>query len=150
MQRVFSEDFSDQISEQTKEKKGPKLTTQGLELESVEFNTPELDGRVKKLRKQLNKINTIIQEAATEWPLEGMNKVDLAILRISVYELLQKETPHLVVIDEAIEIAKEFGAENSAKFVNGVLASVVEKHIQENKEEDGKRSNSKKTTDHIQ
>ena len=119
---MFSEDFPNESTEHN------QILSEELGLEESPVFDPELEKNIQKLRKQITKINQIIQKAAPEWPLEGMNKVDLAILRISVYELLQKETPHRVVIDEAIEIAKEYGAENSAKFVNGVLAAVANEH----------------------
>lgn len=84
---------------------------------------------------QLPEIDTLIKKAAPAWPIEQVNKVDLAILRVSVYELLNSDTPPKVVIDEAIELAKEFGAEHSAKFVNGVLAHIAEekKKLDENR-----------------
>lgn len=66
-----------------------------------------------------------IHEAAPMWPLERLNKVDLAILHLALYELHQGETPQKVVIDEAVELAKEFGSENSSSFVNGVLGTIL-------------------------
>ena len=73
----------------------------------------------------IEKLDSKIQTAAPEWPLSQVNRADLAILRSAVYELLTQKTPYKVVIDEAVEIAKEYGSENSAKFVNGVLGSIV-------------------------
>ncbi|MBI5151839.1 MAG: transcription antitermination factor NusB [Candidatus Pacebacteria bacterium] len=78
------------------------------------------------LLEKLPEIDAKIVNCAPAWPLDQINKVDLAILRISVYELLSGETPQKVVIDEAIELAKEFGAEHSPQFVNGVLATMIE------------------------
>lgn len=76
----------------------------------------------------LDKIDEKIVDSAPEWPLERINKIDLAILRLAVYELsIQKSEPPKVIIDEAVELAKEFGAENSAAFVNGVLGSILKK-----------------------
>lgn len=67
-----------------------------------------------------------IQAAAPEWPVDKIAKTDLAILRLSVYELtVQKKEPPKVIIDEAIELAKEFGNEASPKFVNGVLGTIL-------------------------
>lgn len=73
------------------------------------------------------KIDKIIQAAAPEWPIEKINRIDLAILRLAVYELSKKETPPKVVIDEAVEIAKEYGGDSSPSFVNGVLGTAYEK-----------------------
>ncbi len=82
----------------------------------------------KQVNKSLDKIDKIITQAAPEWPIEQINKVDLTILRLAVWELVikQKEPPK-VIIDEAIELAKTFGSENSPAFVNGVLGTVYKK-----------------------
>lgn len=73
-------------------------------------------------------LDQIIQETAPEWPLEQIAKVDLIILRIAIFELvIAQDVPPKVAIDEAVELAKEFGSDNSSKFVNGVLGTVVEK-----------------------
>lgn len=66
-----------------------------------------------------------ISKAAPEWPLKNINRIDLAILRVATDELLNTDTPVKVIIDEAVEIAKKFGAENSASFVNGVLGTIL-------------------------
>ena len=71
-------------------------------------------------------IDNIISQNAPKWPIDKINKIDLAILRVALWELLtKKDTPSKVVIDEAIEMAKEFGAESSSSFVNGVLGSAI-------------------------
>lgn len=72
-------------------------------------------------------LDRIIEETAPEWPIDQIAKIDLAILRIAVLELvISQNVPPKVAIDEAVELAKEFGSENSSKFVNGVLGTVVE------------------------
>ena len=81
---------------------------------------------LKKIISHLKKIDQTIANNAPKWPLEKINKIDLSVLRTSVWELLYlKKTPPKVVIDEAVEMAKEFGAESSSAFVNGVLGSIV-------------------------
>jgi N utilization substance protein B len=72
-------------------------------------------------------IDTIIVKAAPDWPIEKISIIDRNILRIGLYELLfadKTEVPEKVAINEAIELAKTYGGENSSKFVNGVLGSV--------------------------
>jgi transcription antitermination factor nusB len=70
-------------------------------------------------------IDALISENLDNWAFERINSVDKAILRISVYSLLfQKDIPAAVVIDEAINLAKEFGTDDSYKFVNAVLDSI--------------------------
>ncbi len=73
---------------------------------------------------QIHEADNLIVKYAPKWPLEKINKLDLAILRTALWELAnKKETPTKVVLDEAIELAKEFGTESSFSFINGVLAS---------------------------
>ncbi|OQX51376.1 transcription antitermination factor NusB [candidate division CPR3 bacterium 4484_211] len=70
----------------------------------------------------------IIGQAAPEWPLDQIAIVDLTVLRMALSELTQeKAPPRKVVIDEAVELGKEFGGANSSKFINGVLGTIVEK-----------------------
>jgi N utilization substance protein B len=78
------------------------------------------------LIQSLPDIDTQISHAATEWPIDKIAKIDLAVLRLSIFELtIQKTEPPKVIIDEAIELAKSYGNENSPKFINGVLGSVL-------------------------
>lgn len=77
----------------------------------------------------LTEIDKGIVKAAPTWPLDKINKIDLAILRLAVFELLiEKKAPPKVVVDEAVELAKEYGADSSASFVNGALGKVIEEH----------------------
>jgi N utilization substance protein B len=72
-------------------------------------------------------LDLVIEKAAPDWPIDKISIVDRNILRIGLYELIfadRKEVPAKVAINEAIELAKTFGGENSSKFVNGVLGSV--------------------------
>ena len=78
-----------------------------------------------ELLSQLKEIDQLIQEHAPERPLADINKVDLAILRSIVFEWRLGQVPKKVLIDEAVELAKEFGTESSPRFVNGVLAHIV-------------------------
>lgn len=75
--------------------------------------------------KYIGALDEFIQRGAPQWPIEKISKIDLAILRMAVYELaIEKKEPPKVIIDEAVEIAKEFGNESSPKFINGVLGTV--------------------------
>jgi N utilization substance protein B len=75
-------------------------------------------------------LDGIIQPVAPDWPLDQIARVDRSILRIGVYELMyNKSVPKKVVINESVELAKSFGADNSSKFINGVLGTVL-KHIE--------------------
>lgn len=71
------------------------------------------------------KVDSLIKEHLTTWTIDRVNKVSLAILRMSVYSLLfMKDVPPAIVIDEAIDIAKEYGQDDSFRFINGVLDNI--------------------------
>lgn len=77
------------------------------------------------VKQKMQEIDEIIQKLAPERPLESLSKIDLNILRIGVFEIkYSAETDRKVAINEAIELAKEYGSENSAKFINGVLGDL--------------------------
>ena len=69
-------------------------------------------------------IDPLLRESADHWRLERMAVVDRLILRLAVYELLHTATPRAVVINEALELAKTFGGDQTPRFVNGVLDAV--------------------------
>jgi N utilization substance protein B len=78
-------------------------------------------------------LDRIIEEAAPSWPVNQMPGVDKAVLRIALYEILiddVEKTPVKAVINEAVELAKHFGSDNSGRFVNGVLGTVVTRYIE--------------------
>lgn len=77
---------------------------------------------------QKNKEEIIYQiekNLKADWKLERISKIDLAILKLAIYELKYTDIPFKVVINEAVELAKKYGEESSRNFVNGILASVV-------------------------
>ena len=74
-------------------------------------------------------IDQLIRQQAEHWRLERMPVVDRNILRLAVYEFLyETDVPKLVVLDEAIELAKRFGSEQSGRFVNGLLDGLLKRH----------------------
>jgi transcription antitermination protein NusB len=80
---------------------------------------------VSGVEKDQQQIDDIIAPAAPDWPVEQIAKIDKIILRIGVYELLiKRDVPPKVAINEAVELAKAFGGENSSKFINGVLGTI--------------------------
>jgi N utilization substance protein B len=86
-------------------------------------------GLVRGTLEHREEIDTLIASQADNWRLERMAPVDRNILRLGVYEFLyQADVPKLVVIDEAIELAKRFGSENSSGFVNGLLDGLIKRH----------------------
>jgi transcription antitermination protein NusB len=96
----------------------PKLTER-------EFAEQTLDGILKHKKEiiELIKIN------APHWPVDKIARIDRAILEIGIYEIVYNEdVPAVVSINEAIEIAKHFGDDNSPKFINGVLSTIMKNH----------------------
>lgn len=84
-----------------------------------------LPEKAVKILKNQESLDKKIEKAAPAWPIEKLNKIDLAILRLAVFELEEAKTPPKVAIDEAVELAKEFGSEKSSSFVNGVLGTIL-------------------------
>ena len=91
----------------------------------------KLPKKVRRINENLKEIDDMIEKSAPAWPLDKLNKIDLAILRLATYELKKQNTPPKVIIDEAVELAKEFGSENSGSFVNGVLGDLYKKYVGE-------------------
>ena len=80
---------------------------------------------VAEIINRISELDNEIQIVAPERPLTDINKVDLAVLRLIVFEWKTSHTPKKVLIDEGVELAKEFGTDSSPKFVNGVLAKLL-------------------------
>ena len=100
-----------------------------LEYTEQEFNTTKNDSEfAKNLLKGIvgkwKELNELIVKYAPEWPLKQISLIDRNILRIGIYELKFENTPPKVAINEAIELSKDYGGDNSGKFVNGVLGSI--------------------------
>jgi len=115
---------------------------------------------MKNIISHKKEIDNIITKAAPEWPIDQISVVDRNVLRIGLYELLfadRNEVPPKVAINEAIEVAKNYGGPNSGKFINGVLGTVyreigepgkddhapVKEEVEEEKTEDKKAEDKK-------
>lgn len=125
MQTIFAVEFhggdAKKILDAVLDEFAPKLTEKDFAYET-------LDGVIK----HKDKIQKIIQKYAPQWPIEKIAKIDRAILEIGIYEIaFSNEVPPVVAINEAIETAKHFGDDNSSKFINGVLSSVMKKYKKE-------------------
>jgi transcription termination factor NusB len=105
MQQLFACTFSDATLSKCLEE------NQGTNLEKLLLSLTDLDAE--------------IQVAAPERPLTQINKVDLAILRLIMFESKTKKTPKKVLIDEAVELAKGYGSDSSPRFINGALAKLL-------------------------
>ncbi len=95
------------------------------EPEAQAIEDEDLRQKVTAVFAALPQIDAKIRDHAPERPLAEINQVDLAILRLTVYEAEHKKTPVKVLINEAVELAKAYGTESSPKFVNGVLGKLL-------------------------
>ena len=81
---------------------------------------------VNGISERAEELDGILQPIAPEWPIAQIARMDRVVLRLGLYELLyEKEVPPKVVINEAVELSKAFGSENSSKFINGVLGTAL-------------------------
>jgi len=96
------------------------------ELFKIEFHKQPISERAKEILTNKDAIDQRIHTAAPEFPIYKINRVDLSILRLAVYELLiEKKEPVNVIIDEAVELGKEFGGQASPSFINGALGNII-------------------------
>lgn len=92
-------------------------------------------------------LDAMLQPIAPEWPIDQIARMDRLVLRIGAYELLHEpDVPHKVVINEAIELAKSFGGENSSKFINGVLGTLLKQQHPEPQKQPSKPKKSSQAT----
>ncbi len=103
-----------------------KLFFQDDEIEYTEKAANAIRDKYAKIQEKLAQIDALLDEKAEGWNTARMGKVELAVLRIAVYEILfDEDIPATVSINEAVEIAKKYGQETSGGFVNAVLAKFV-------------------------
>ena len=122
LQSLYEWDFFD------KKEDFIKILERDLKEFAPGIDEPEFAWRIAKgIIENLSEIDKIIEKAAPQWPLNQIPIIDRNILRIGLYELLfanKEEVPPKVAINEAIELAKSYGGENSSKFINGVLGTI--------------------------
>lgn len=125
LQTLYEEDFRRECAD-----KAFKLAT--VLARNIERYRETIDDKafikqlVNGVAKHQSQIDDIIRPVAPEWPIEQIARIDRIVLRIGVYELiLAKDVPPKVAINEAVELAKAFGGDNSSKFINGVLGTVL-------------------------
>ncbi len=96
------------------------------ENEIPEHSQVFLEELVSGVMDKLQEVDYLLSRSSEEWPLQRMASTDRNILRLAVYELLhQKDIPVEVTINEAVEIAKKFGDDDSGRFVNGILGTII-------------------------
>lgn len=108
-------------------------------LDDIDF----IEQLVKGVTEQYAQLDAELQPVAPEWPIDQIARMDRLVLRIGLYELKNEaDVPPKVVINEAVELAKAFGGDNSSKFVNGVLGTL----LRQSKGEDDEPENPKEAT----
>jgi transcription antitermination protein NusB len=142
LQTLFEWDLNDMDKKGVQEVLERNVTEFSQNKTDAPFIEKLLNGVISK-RPELDQV---IEKAAPEWPIDRISPVDRNILRLGLFELLfadRKEVPAKVAINEAIELAKQFGGENSSRFVNGVLGAVYKEIGEPGKDEVGKRPRKK-------
>ena len=141
LQTLYEQDFRQEC--QDKSFKLAKVLARNFERYSDTIDDKKfIQELVSGVNKRQEEIDKTIQPVAPEWPIEQIARIDRTVLRMGVYELLfNSSVPPKVAINEAVELAKAFGGDNSSKFINGVLGTVLR-----NKEGASKPKTKKKTT----
>jgi len=140
MQSLFEWDFNSLKEDKIHDIVERNASEFAAGLNDLSFINTLIDGVLKKK----GKLDEIITKAAPDWPIEKISVMDRNILRIGLFELLygdKKEVPPKVAINEAIELAKQFGGDTSGKFVNGVLGAVYKELGEPGKNEVSKKKN---------
>lgn len=137
LQTLFERDFRD-----SKEDVQEVLERNAGEFASGAGDLPFMEELLQGVIDRRADLDLVIEKAAPEWPLERIALVDRNVLRLGLYELLfadREKVPAKVAINEAIELAKNFGGENSGRFVNGVLGAVYKELGEPGKDEISKK-----------
>lgn len=125
LQTLYEEDFRRELNDESFGLKQVLSRNIGRYAETID-DKKFIEQLVEGVNSHQEQIDDIIRPVAPEWPIEQIARMDRVILRIGVYELAFEEgVPPKVAINEAVELAKAFGGENSSKFVNGVLGTVL-------------------------
>ncbi len=121
-EQIFKLVFQLEFNDKTEMPEQMKLYLEQEEIQS-EKDCAYISDKFGKIQEKLAEIDSMINEQATGWKTDRMGKVDLAIIRLAVYEIkFDDSVPTSVAINEAVELAKKFGQDESSSFVNGVLA----------------------------
>lgn len=121
----FYMDFLEDRKEEELEAEQPQSISHVIE-KYKEEDKQYIEGKLHQIIEKLPLIDPLLDEVSSGWRLNRMGKVDLTLLRLAVYEMnYDEEIPVKVAINEAVELAKKFGADQSPAFVNGVLAKMV-------------------------
>ncbi len=104
-----------------------------LYFEDTELESEQIKNQIKEDVKNIianndELIKQISNNLKSDWKLERISKVNIALLKLAIYEMINKKVPYKVVINEVVELAKKYGEDSSSSFINGVLATVVKEN----------------------
>ena len=132
LQTIYEYEFRTQVGDQTV--RAEEILTRNLgkyksSVEDTDFVQALVDGVIAKMTE----LDDTLRPLAPEWPIEQIARIDRTVLRLGLYELLHSKdsVPPKVAINEAVELAKAFGSDNSGKFVNGVLGTAFRTLIED-------------------
>ena len=132
LQTIYEYEFRTQVGDQTV--RAEEILTRNLgkyksSVEDTDFVRALVDGVIAKMTE----LDDTLRPLAPEWPIEQIARIDRTVLRLGLYELLHSKdsVPPKVAINEAVELAKAFGSDNSGKFVNGVLGTAFRTLIED-------------------
>lgn len=148
LQTLYEQDFRSEAGDKTlniSEVLSRNVSRYRETIDDISF----IEGLVQGVVKLQAELDKILQPLAPEWPIEQIARMDRVVLRMGAYELLHAaDIPPKVVINEAVELAKAFGGDNSSKFINGVLGSLLRQ--KEGDSTDAKAGSRKKTANETQ
>jgi N utilization substance protein B len=146
MQSLFEWDFQGKKNDKVEEIINRNIREFGPGIKETDFSKILVKGTVDNLEK----IDKLIEKCAPEWPLDQISAIDRNILRLGIYELMfgnYEEVPPKVAINESIELAKTFGGDSSARFVNGVLGTIYREMGEPMKDDTSKNNKEKNKED---
>lgn len=123
------------------QKEGENFEQVEIFVENNEITDEKVIGYLKDIQKGLvensEEINSLIQSNLKQnWSLDRVSKINLSLIKIAIYEMLYKEVPYKVAINEVVELAKRYSDDSAPVFINGILASVVKAKNLDNKKDE--------------
>jgi N utilization substance protein B len=105
-----------------------ELFFEDMELESNQVKNQIKEDITSIINNKKELENQISNNLKSDWKIERISKVNIALLKLAMYEMLNKKLPYKVVINEVVELAKKYGEDTSSSFINGILATVVKEN----------------------
>lgn len=115
IQKISRDEYEEQIN--------LFLENNGIEENKVKEYVQDVIYGIEDHKEEI--LDQINKELSKKWEISRLSKINVAILKLAIYEILYKKIPYKVVINEAVELAKSYGDDSASSFVNGILASVV-------------------------